>query len=68
MFCSWAKCGHVLLHHATRYIFFATAKDAADGKLETDIQMVLNILYNLISLSIFRTIASFLFVYLQVHV
>ena len=51
MFCFWALCGHVLLHHATRYIFFATGQDAADGKLETDVQMILKIFYNLISLS-----------------
>ena len=51
MFCSRAMCGHVLLHHAKRDILFATVKDAADEKLETDVQMILNIVYNLISLS-----------------
>ena len=51
MFCFWAMSGHVLLHHAPGYIFFAAVLDAADGKLETDLQMILDVLYNLISLS-----------------
>ena len=42
MFRFGAMCSHVLCHHVTWYIFFTTVSDASDGKLETDLQMILN--------------------------
>ncbi len=37
MFRSGATCGHVLRHHVTWYIFFATVKDASDGKFQANL-------------------------------
>ena len=68
MFCFWAMRGHVFLHHATQYIFFAAVLDAADGKLKTDLHVILKILYSLITLNFLRTVAKVLFDYLSVHV